>query len=37
MRHNEFTIRDPIEPQEASPIKHEMHVLGIDMVLVVYE
>ena len=25
MRHNEFTIREPIEPQEASPMKHEMH------------
>jgi transposase len=31
MRHNEFTIREPIEPQEASPMKHEMHVLGIDI------
>src|SRR5262249_55907274 len=31
MSHNEFTIREPIEPQEASPMKHEMHVLGIDI------
>jgi len=29
--HNEFQIREPIEPQEASPMKQEMHVLGIDM------
>src|SRR6266849_6796648 len=25
MSHNEFTISEPIEPQEASPMKHEMH------------
>jgi hypothetical protein len=31
MSHNEFTISEPIEPQEASPMKHEMHVLGIDI------
>src|SRR6266446_4629547 len=31
MSHNEFTIREPIEPQEASPMKQEMHVLGIDI------
>jgi hypothetical protein len=31
MSHNEFTIREPIEPQEASPMQHEMHVLGIDI------
>jgi hypothetical protein len=31
MSHNTFTIREPIEPQEASPMKHEMHVLGIDI------
>src|SRR5439155_21396452 len=31
MSHNEFTISEPIEPQEASPMKHEMTVLGIDM------
>jgi hypothetical protein len=31
MSHNEFTISDPIEPQEASPMKHEMNVLGIDI------
>jgi hypothetical protein len=31
MSHNEFTIREPIEPQEASSMKHEMHVLGIDI------
>ena len=29
MSHNEFTIREPMEPQDASPMKHEMHVLGI--------
>jgi len=27
MSHNEFTIREPIEPQEASPMKHEMNGL----------
>src|SRR5215468_2810608 len=27
MSHNEFTIRKPIEPQEASPMKHEMNGL----------
>jgi transposase len=31
MSHNEFQIREPIEPQEASPMKQEMHVLGIDI------
>jgi transposase len=31
MSHNEFTISEPIEPQEASPMKQEMHVLGIDI------
>src|SRR5437660_5757500 len=31
MSHNEFTIREPIELQEASPMKQEMHVLGIDI------
>src|SRR5215475_4744773 len=31
MSHNEFTSSEPIEPQEASPMKHEMHVLGIDI------
>jgi transposase len=31
MSHNAFTISEPIEPQEASPMKHEMHVLGIDI------
>jgi hypothetical protein len=31
MSHTEFTIREPIEPQEASPMKHEMHVLGNDI------
>src|SRR5215831_3380520 len=31
MSHNEFTIREPIEPQEASPMKHEINVLGIDI------
>src|SRR5712664_2930602 len=30
MSHNEFTTREPIEPQEASPRKQEMSVLGID-------
>ena len=30
MSHNEFTIREPIEPQEASAMKHEMNILGID-------
>src|SRR2546423_6886558 len=28
MSHNEFQSREPIEPQEASPMKQEMHVLG---------
>src|SRR5437660_4102472 len=27
MSHNAFTIREPIEPQEASPMQQEMHVL----------
>ncbi len=31
MSHNEFTIRESIEPQEASPMKQEMTVLGIAM------
>src|SRR5215467_13569940 len=31
MRHNEFQSSEPIELQEASPMKHEMHVLGIDI------
>jgi hypothetical protein len=31
MSHNEFQIREPIEPQEASPMTQEMHVLGIDI------
>ncbi len=32
MSHNEFKkISEPIEPQEASPMKQEMHVLGIDI------
>ena len=31
MSHNEFTIREPLEPQEASPMKQEMYVLGIDI------
>src|SRR2546425_11382592 len=31
MSHNEFTIREPIEPQEARPMKPEMSVLGIDI------
>src|SRR5262245_13188091 len=30
MSHNEFQSSKLIEPQEASPMKHEMHVLGID-------
>src|SRR5262245_32360132 len=30
MSHNACTIRAPIEPQEASSMKQEMHVLGID-------
>jgi hypothetical protein len=30
MSHNEFQSSELIEPQEASPMKHEMHVLGID-------
>jgi hypothetical protein len=29
MSHKEFQIREPIEPQEASPMPQEMHVLGI--------
>ena len=31
MSHNEFQISEPIEPQEASPMKQEMTVLGIDL------
>ena len=31
MSHNECTIPEPIEPQEAGPMKPEMHVLGIDI------
>jgi hypothetical protein len=31
MSHNEFKIREPMEPQEASPMKQEMSVLGIDI------
>src|SRR6516165_1958601 len=31
MSHNEFQSSEPIEPQEASPMKHDMHVLGIDI------
>jgi len=31
MSHNECTIRALMEPQEASPRKQEMHVLGIDI------
>jgi transposase len=32
MSHNEFKkIGEPIEPQEASPMKQEMNVLGIDI------
>jgi len=31
MSHKEFKISEPIEPQEASPMKQEMSVLGIDI------
>ena len=31
MSHNEFQSREPIKPQEASPMKQEMHVLGLDI------
>jgi hypothetical protein len=31
MSHNEFKIREPIESQEASPMKQEMNVFGIDI------
>src|SRR5215470_18175250 len=31
LSHKEFTIREPIEPQETSPMKQEMSVLGIDI------
>jgi hypothetical protein len=31
MSHNEFQSSERIEPQEASPMKHGMHVLGIDI------
>jgi hypothetical protein len=32
MSHNEFKkIREPIAPQEESPMKQEMTVLGIDL------
>ena len=29
--HNEFKISEPIEPQEASPMKQEMHVESREM------
>jgi hypothetical protein len=29
--HNEFQSSEPMEPQEASPMKPEMSVLGIDI------
>jgi hypothetical protein len=29
MSHYECTSSAPMEPQEASPMQHEMHVLGI--------
>src|SRR6266850_1904086 len=31
MSHNEFQSSEPMEPQEASPMKQEMNVLGIDI------
>src|SRR6516165_7341914 len=31
MSHNEFRSSEPIEPQEARPMQHDMHVLGIDI------
>src|SRR4029450_2068471 len=31
MSPNDFTISETIQPQEASPMKQEMHVLGIDI------
>src|SRR5262249_58256366 len=31
MSHNEFQSSKLIEPQEASPMQHEMHVLGLDI------
>jgi hypothetical protein len=31
MSHNEFQSSEPIELQEASPMQHEMYVLGIDI------
>src|SRR5262249_23211278 len=31
MSHNGFPIHEPIEPQEANPMKQELHVLGIDL------
>ena len=31
MSHKEFTIREPIEPQEASPMKPAMSLRGIDI------
>ena len=31
MSHNAFQSSEPMEPQEASPMKQEMHVLGIDI------
>jgi hypothetical protein len=31
MSHNAFQSSAPIEPQEASPMQHEMPVLGIDI------
>ena len=37
MSHNKFQSSEPIEPQEASPMKHEMHVLGIDIAKRVFQ
>ena len=31
IRHHEFQIREPIAPQEASPMQQEMSVRGIDI------
>ena len=36
MSHNEFKIREHMEPQEASPIKQEMSILGIDIAKCVF-
>ena len=31
MSHNGFTMREPIKPQEASPMEKKLSVVGIDI------